>query len=122
MIVNKNENIRPFDIDGCLVFVSKDLSNAEIVEVVDPVNAGTITMHINKNMVRLLLEEHQRGGYILVWSRGGWEWARNVVLALGLDDYVHEVMSKPLVYFDDTPVTKWMKDRVFIGPDERYKE
>jgi len=122
MIVTKNENIRPVDVDGCLIYSPEGTPDERCVDVVDPTNtARTIRQAVNRNMVRLLIEERQRGGYIIVWSRSGWEWARNVVLALGIERHVHEVKSKPLAYFDDTPVKKWMKDRVFIPPDVKYK-
>ena len=68
------------------------------------------------------MEEHHRKGFIIVWSRSGVEWATAVVRALGLDSYVHQVMSKPVVYFDDCPVDTWMKDRVYIKPDVHYKK
>lgn len=123
MIVTKNENIRPVDVDGCLIYnLPNDGEIHHAIDIVDPLDTSKrIRQGVNYNMVRLLKEEYQRGGHIIVWSRSGWEWARNVVLALGIEKYVHEVKSKPLAYFDDTPVKKWMKDRVFIGPHEKYK-
>jgi len=122
MIVTKYENVRPIDVDGCLIYCVKDKTKPYVpVDVIDPVTKRYIRQGVNTNMVRLLREEHHRGGYIIVWSRSGWEWARNVVQALGLEKYVHEVKSKPIAYFDDTPVKKWMTDRVYIGPDEMYK-
>jgi|SRR5665213_730286 len=120
MKVCTNENVRPFDIDGCLI-VSADQSSLK-ANVLDPVTGKTIKVGVNRAMVRLLKEEFQRGSFILVWSRSGYQWAKNVVIALELEQYVGQVMSKPIVYFDDTPVKKWLKDRVFIGPDVKYKE
>lgn len=114
------DDIRPFDVDGTLI-VDKDKST-DIVRVYDPLTKKNITFGINKAMVRLLKEEHHRGNAVIVWSRSGYEWAKNVVIALGLEKYVNTVMSKPLVYFDDMPVKKWLKDRVFIGPEVKYKE
>ncbi len=123
MIVTKVENIRPVDVDGTLIIHTRDtITASERIDVVDPLTGKNIRVRINKAMVRLLKEEHHRGSYILVWSRGGYEWARNVIQALDLVPYVHQIMSKPLVYLDDTDVSGWMKDRVFIGPDEKYKE
>lgn len=123
MNIIKLENIRPVDIDNCLIIHTKEtIKPSQRVCVVDPLTGKNLYFRINKPMVRLLKEEHHRGSYILVWSRGGWEWARNVIQALDLVPYVHQIMSKPLVYLDDTPVNKWMRDRVFIGPDETYKE
>lgn len=115
-----NENVKPFDVDGCLI-VDKSESKTH-AHVYDGVSKRTIKVGVNKAMVRLLLEEHHRGAHIIVWSRSGKEWAANVVRALCLEDKVHDVLAKPTVYFDNEPVKNWMKDRVFIGPDIKYKE
>jgi hypothetical protein len=118
-----NENIRPFDVDGTLIFHPSAINGgrAPLINVYDPVTKRYIKMRPNHNMARLLREEKQRGSFILVWSRGGKEWARNVIIAMDLVACVDLVMSKPIVYFDDVPVKKWMKERVFIGPNEKYK-
>jgi hypothetical protein len=78
-------------------------------------------MGVNENMIQLLKEEHHRGANVIVWSRGGWEWACAVIEALGIEPWVDEVYTKPIVYYDDTPVKKWLKDRVFIDHDQVYK-
>ena len=119
MQIINSEAIKPFDCDGCLIVDSSE--SDVIIEVVDPVTGGTIEVGLNLSMVRLLEEEFQRGSFIVVWSRSGWEWAKNIIEAAELTNKVHLVMSKPLVYFDDTPVENWLKDRVFIGPDVPYK-
>ncbi len=119
MQIVKNENIRPFDVDGCII-CHKDDSEA-CVDVMDPLTKKNIRVGVNLNMVRLLMEEKHRGSFIIIWSRGGYEWAKNVVNALMIENQVDLVLSKPLAYFDDKPVKKWMKDRIFIGPREKYK-
>ena len=121
MIVTKSEQIRPFDVDGCLIGEYVKGKTKRYVDVMDPVTKRYIRASVNPAMVRLLKEEHHRGGHIKVWSRSGWEWARNVVIALGLETKVHEVLSKPLVYFDNEPVKNWLRDRVFIDFDTSYK-
>lgn len=120
MLVVKNELVRPCDVDGTLV-IHDHTKCHKTVQVFDPATKKWLTMGVNVNMVRLLVEEKHRGGYVIVWSRGGYEWAKNVVLALNLENVVDLVMSKPLAYYDDTPVKKWMKDRVFIEPNVIYK-
>jgi hypothetical protein len=123
MQITKSEQIRPFDVDGCLITEpSGHAEHAYAVEIIDPVTKRPLRFKVNKAMVRLIKEEHQRGGYVIVWSRSGWEWARNVVQALDLVPCVDQVMSKPIVYFDNEPVKNWMKDRVFIDFDIKYKE
>lgn len=122
MNVVTKENVRPFDCDGCLI---RELKHSELqadAYVKDPLTMKNIGVKVNKAMVRLLKEEHYRGGYVVVWSRSGWEWAKNIVEALELQEYVHQVMSKPIAYFDDKDVSEWLKDRVFLDFDVKYKE
>jgi hypothetical protein len=121
--VIKSESIRPFDVDDTII-LHGDKGHAEYktVEVPDRVEGKTLTFRIHEPMVRLLKEEHARGSYIIVWSRSGYQWAHDVVKALGLEDKVHLIMSKPMVYFDDSPVENWMKDRVYLSPDAHYKK
>lgn len=122
MIVIDNENIRPFDVDGTLIVENTKDFVGRTVEVWDTITKKHLTFRVNEPMVRLLLEEHHRGNYVLVWSRGGKEWATEVIKALQLDSKVHLVMTKPIVYFDDLPVENWLKDRVFIDAKVNYKK
>lgn len=127
-IIDK-ENLRMWDIDDTLVMHNPyGPSTAEkfrafgAIAVVDPLNVNNkIIVYKNEPMIRLMQEEYARGSTNIVWSRGGYEWAKNVIEALGLTELVHTVMSKPLVYMDDKPVEEWMKDRVYIGPTTPYK-
>jgi hypothetical protein len=119
MQVIKSEQLRMWDIDDTLVMHSEPCD--ESVDIHDPIDDRTITLGINAPMVRLLKEEHSRGGFIVVWSRGGYAWAQAVITALKLTDKVHLIMSKPLVYFDDSPVENWLKDRVYLHPSTKYK-
>jgi hypothetical protein len=118
--------IRPYDIDGTLIVNPSPDYTGELIYIKDPLENRNLEFRVNKAMVRLMKEESHRGNYIVVWSRSGWEWARNVIDALGLTEYVSGdkgiIMDKPLVYFDDQDVSMWLKDRVYLGPDERYKE
>jgi hypothetical protein len=121
MIVTKNEDTTYFDVDGTLVLPS-DAKHGQLIKVLDPVTGRHVLQRIHAPMVRLLKEADRRGSHVVVWSRGGWEWARNVVIALGLESYVDEVKCKPLVYFDDVSVDKWLPYRVFLDPSVNYKK
>lgn len=111
------------DIDGTLIIhldpKYHDLSFS--VKVEDPLGISPIYVEAHHTMIRLLKEEHQRGACIKVWSRGGWEWAQNVIIALKLENYVDEVMDKPMVYFDDVPIEQWLTNRVYLPPGTPYK-
>jgi hypothetical protein len=120
MITIKSENVKPFDVDGTLICAPEDSTYQ--LDVLDPIFPGQLLrVGVNRAMVRLLREEASRGAYIIVWSRGGYAWASEIVRALDLKKEVSLVLSKPLVYFDDCDVQDWLKDRVFIRPDIKYK-
>jgi predicted phosphatase len=111
---------RPFDVDNTLI-VHGPNPNIPRIPVYDPESKKFVDMGINLSMVKLLREEKYRGAFIIVWSRGGSEWAKNVVLALGLDNYVDLVITKPYVYFDDVPVEKWLESRIYLDENTVYK-
>jgi len=121
MRVNKNEHTVFFDVDDTLIVHHTLETAGRLVSILDPVNGGYLQFREHTSMVRLLKEESQRKSHIVVWSRGGWEWARNVVLALGLDHMVHQVMTKPTVYFDDKDISEWLRYRVYFEPGTDYK-
>jgi hypothetical protein len=102
-------------------YSSATVPKSELIEIDDPLSRRKIILRKNLAMIRLLKEEYSRGAYTIVWSRGGHEWATAVILALGLKSYVSQIMSKPLVYLDDKDVSLWLKDRIYIGPDTKYK-
>lgn len=125
--VIKNERLICVDVDDTLVMhvFDKNIPGATYVDIADPVYEGDfIKMQINEPMVRLVREEIARGSQICYWSRGGYQWAVNVLQALDLDSYDSEqlVLTKPYAYFDDSEITLWLKDRVYIKPDTCYKK
>ena len=123
MRINKNENVRPFDVDKTLIIPidPKNPVPGRKVDVWDTITGNYIKMIAHEPMVRLLIEEFHRGSHVIVWSRGGFDWATAVIQALDLVPFVHDVYSKPTIYFDDVPVEKWLTDRVYLEPDMIYK-
>lgn len=121
----KKESTVFFDVDETLILHKpfKSVSGFPIT-VTDPLNPSQPGLKVepHRAMIRLLKEEKHRGSFIVVWSRGGYEWATNVILALGLESSVDLVMTKPMVYFDDIPINEWLTNRVYIKPGTKYKE
>jgi hypothetical protein len=57
------------------------------------------------------MKKHKaRGHKIVVWSAGGWEWAKSVVETLELTEIVDLVMSKPAWFYDDIPSSSFMPE------------
>lgn len=123
MQVTKNEHTIFCDVDGTLI-IPDNLRNSlcKQVLVFDKVENKFISLRQHEPNIRLLKEEKHRGSYIVVWSRGGHEWAESVVLALGLQDCVDQIMTKPLVYIDDVSVQEWLPYRVFLDSNMPYKK
>lgn len=127
----KNERVIMCDIDDTLVMHGNDkqITDAKYVSIIDPIDAcNRILLRVNEPMCRLVQEELTRGSQVCFWSRGGYQWAANVVDALWMSDHLDTdgyeclVLTKPFAYFDDTPVDKWMNDRVYLTPDTVYKK
>ena len=76
---------------------------------------GTSLLPIEET-IDYLKKSKIHGGTVIVWSAGGWEWAKNVVEVLELTEYVDAVMSKPIRYVDDLPSGKFMGTWVNLEP------
>jgi FMN phosphatase YigB (HAD superfamily) len=87
-----------FDVDDTLVMWDENLEGSTVCIECD----GHINHMVrNEGNIEELKRHKSRGVNIIVWSKGGYYWAEKVVHALGLDDYVDVVMTKPICYYDD---------------------
>lgn len=87
-----------FDIDDTLVMWDENLKGDTVCIEVD----GHLNhMVINKGNLEELKRHGSRGIDVIVWSKGGVEWAKAVVSALKIRSYVSAVMTKPFCYYDD---------------------
>jgi len=124
MITIKNEYIVGCDIDDTLVMHTMgDILDRVLVD--DPVREGCkIIVYKNNPMIRLIKEEAARGAHIIFWSAGGYQWASNVIDALGLRKQVKNaiIMTKPCSYCDDKDVKEWLSRRIYLTPDTSYKK
>lgn len=60
------------------------------------------------------LKDHSYAGHVvIVWSKGGVEWATSVVRSLGLEKYVDIILTKPDWYYDDMEAEHWLPERQF---------
>ncbi len=90
-----------FDVDDTLV-QWKDPAGAHSADkIAIPFKDHTNYAHVNVHNVELLKKFCMRGHAVIVWSAGGVDWAEAVVKALGLEQYVHAVLSKPTYHIDD---------------------
>ena len=72
-----------------------------------PVKGGGRVVPIVENIAHL--KRHAlRGHVIILWSKGGAEWAEAVAKALDIDWMVAYAMDKPSWVVDDLPTSAWM--------------
>lgn len=128
MIVLENENCVFFDCDDTLVlwgsqYVKEDDDGKlNTVNIASPFYTPSMyattapiyelvphTKHIKHLKDSKLLNKNT----IVVWSAGGWQWAKAVVKALGIEEYVDAVMEKPTSYVDDLHCKEFMGTRIY---------
>ena len=117
MIVVQNEVTIFCDVDDTLVYWDNLYSQPGDgkIKIIDPYDKGVNYLKPHQKHINLLRKYKGRGSEIIVWSAGGYQWAEAVVKALGLEDIVDIVMTKPAKYIDDLDVTKWIGNRIYLN-------
>lgn len=117
MRVIKQNKIWQFDVDDTLIMWNPDPSpgHASYIHVIGPKGQG-VSLVPNRSNIELLKKLATVGWYIRVHSGSGWQWAKTVVKALGLELFVDEVTSKPLGNTDDGPHGEGIAYNVYLDP------
>lgn len=109
-------NVVAFDVDGTLVDSllwtgepGEPLPGNKTVDITTPFAGVSLRFNVKSHIVEKVKTHHVQGHYVIIWSQGGHEWAETVIKALGLEDYVDIIMTKPKWYYDDIPADEWMK-------------
>lgn len=104
------------DVDDTLIMHSyPDEFKDEAIQVpdcYDPNNAYTVVPH--KLHIKVLKDFKARGYHVIVWSAAGAKHAKTIVDALGLQDHVNTVMSKPIKYMDDLEAHQILGARIYL--------
>lgn len=114
--VVENEQIYMFDVDDTLIMWDDEIhrSAEDRIAIQDPYDGITVHVKPHERHVKLLTQMKGRGRFVIVWSQSGAKWAQAVVEALGLTNQVDLILTKPQGYVDDLPVSKWMKNHIYI--------
>lgn len=100
MKINKNEMIVGVDVDETLVMHHpEDYENIKLVKLNyygHPKEFG-----IHQDHIELIKAYKKRGFYVRVHSANGVQWAKEVVIKLGLEDFVDDVETKMAKFVDD---------------------
>lgn len=126
MNVIKNELTIFFDCDDTLVMWKDNPTQPGEgkVEIFDPNDPDEPYRYLypHRRHINFLKKCASRGYSVTVWSNGGWAWAEQIVLALGLEDHVNKVESKPLKIVDDLPYGETFPNRLYLKYDEEGSE
>lgn len=114
------------DVDDTLIMWNPPKDETDIIEITCPtslvmiegelVSAGSWTAKLkpHRTHIEQLKLHKSRGHLVVVWSAGGWDWAKAAVIALGIEDYVDVVMSKPTWAYDDKKPEEYMPKSYYI--------
>lgn len=99
----KTTKLTAFDVDETLV----------MHDLWDPDASGCfieiegVRFKVHKRHVEQVKGHKARGHTVMVWSKGGADWAETVVRRLGLERHVDWVVDKPHWCYDDSQ--KWVE-------------
>lgn len=101
-----------FDVDDTLI--NWDKRDTESSLVFSDESGGFWSIEPKWDIIRKLKKHKQDGDTIVVWSQGGWFWAREVVTTLQIESFVDVILTKPTTYYDDIHCTEFMKDWIKV--------
>ena len=112
MIKMKNIKTCFFDVDNTLVktYVNERPEGSILVPSWSAVSIVAIKQHVDA-----IKSFKARGMNIVVWSKGGSDWAETVIKLLDLTDYVDLIVNKPDWAFDDMPANKILTDVIYFN-------
>lgn len=120
MKIIETEQLLPFDVDDCLINWGKIPKGRKAITFINPYDGEQHYVTPNLANIKILKERKARGATILVWSQSGYKKAAAVVRALGIEQYVDYISSKPMAYVDDKPCELWMGERIFLPLESKY--
>lgn len=113
MNIIENELSLFCDVDDTLVVWGQPISE-KTVEFVCPYTGKVENLAPHDILIQILKQQKGRGYHVTVWSAGGWKWAKTVVETLKLQEFVDEIRSKPVKFFDDLPANEILGSRVYL--------
>jgi predicted phosphatase len=116
MLVVKNETPVYFDVDDTLI-LWQEPSVDSIYKATLNFYGKIVYLYPHLKHIELMKSYRARGFYIIVHSGNGATWANEVVMALGLTEYVDLVIGKPVKIIDNEHPDKWLPKHFFMEYD-----
>lgn len=124
MHVNESEQVICVDIDDTVVVWGNirdvDPLTHRIAQINDPYTGKQVVLRVHEPHLKIVESRLARGATLIVWSASGYQWAKAVLEALGLDNKNIHVFSKPIAYVDDKKANEWMGEHIYLHPDSSY--
>lgn len=120
--VVRQESLVFCDVDDTLLMWGKAKKGEKVVTVTSPYDGTQEYLRPHKGHIKILKDRKARGSFIVVWSAGGFRWAQAAVKALGLDNHVDLIMTKPHCYIDDKEAKDIMGERIYLPYGNGYGE
>jgi predicted phosphatase len=106
MIVLENDNVVCFDVDDTLVIWNVPQSMMDQTITFDNFGVDVQLLPHHKH-ITLMKQFKARGHKVIIWSQGGYQWAREIVKKLDIEQYVDIIICKPKWLVDDVPPSGW---------------
>src|ERR1022692_4616922 len=118
MHVIKGETLTAFDIDDTMIMWHSDCPPEEKISITCPYGGDTRLFKVHKLHVEFLKKTKGRGNTVIVWSAAGVLWAEAVIKALGLEQYVDYILSKPTKIVDDLTPNEIFPCRIYLRDEK----
>lgn len=119
-MINASEQNIMLDTDNTLI-VPGTIEEHEVIELRHPNTGQRLYIKPHSPHVRVVRERHARGAKIYARSHGGYAWAAAVIAALELEECIYHVMSKPVMYIDDSQPESILGSRLYMREDDPYR-
>jgi len=114
MEIVENDHVVCFDVDSTLIeWIWDQFEKSELYDqgnLIDiRMNNYATSVKPHKVHIELLKRYKAKGKFVIVWTQSGYAWGEAVVKALGIEEYVDVILTKPEKYIDDLKADEWME-------------
>ena len=110
--------VAAFDVDDTLILYDYETHAGDeriTIEFTNGILKHFETVGIHKKHLNFLKKcGIDSNTTVIVWSMQGGDWAKAVVEALGIEEYVDICMGKPTVLIDDLPLEQALGRRIYL--------